>query len=172
MIYLSLPAGRYTVEATSYNVVKGAYNLSVYGSKVTAKATGKLNDTGIKFTGKNTTQNDPLCSEADVGFARQDCNFGRDADNIIGFPQATNDGDGDSGFSFLKVSSTGAPLVASETDWSCVKDNVTGLMWEVKTDNVTKDLHDKDDTYTWYNSNATEMAAQMAPKMMELVSLM
>ncbi|MBV5309871.1 hypothetical protein, partial [Chromatium okenii] len=34
----------------------------------------------------------------------------------------------------------------------CVKDNVTGLIWEVKTDNTTPDLRDKDWTYTWYNS--------------------
>ena len=32
-----------------------------------------------------------------------------------------------------------------------VRDNVTGLMWEVKTDDGS--IHDKDNTYTWYDSN-------------------
>ncbi|MEE9304355.1 MAG: DUF1566 domain-containing protein, partial [Thiotrichaceae bacterium] len=33
---------------------------------------------------------------------------------------------------------------------SCVKDNVTGLIWEVKTND--SGLHDKDDVYSWYNT--------------------
>ena len=32
-----------------------------------------------------------------------------------------------------------------------VRDNVTGLFWEVKTDDGS--IHDKDNTYTWYDSN-------------------
>ena len=32
-----------------------------------------------------------------------------------------------------------------------VRDNVTGLIWEVKTDDNS--IHDKDDKYTWYDSN-------------------
>ena len=38
-------------------------------------------------------------------------------------------------------------------DGNCVKDNVTGLIWEVKTDDGG--LHDKDAEYTWYNSDST-----------------
>jgi hypothetical protein len=47
-------------------------------------------------------------------------------------------------------SSTGTELVG--TKWSCVKDNHTGLIWEVKTDD--DGLHDKDDRYTWYNTDS------------------
>ncbi|MCD4743048.1 MAG: DUF1566 domain-containing protein [Desulfobacteraceae bacterium] len=32
-----------------------------------------------------------------------------------------------------------------------IKDNVTGLVWETKTDDGS--IHDKDNTYTWYDSN-------------------
>lgn len=35
----------------------------------------------------------------------------------------------------------------------CVKDNITGLMWEVKqdrNDQIADSLHDADDSYTWY----------------------
>ena len=34
--------------------------------------------------------------------------------------------------------------------WSCVRDEVTGLVWEVKTNDGG--LHDMDWTYTWYDS--------------------
>ena len=40
-----------------------------------------------------------------------------------------------------------------------VQDNVTGLIWEVKTDNVTPDIHDKDDTYTWQEAQDVFIAA-------------
>ena len=34
-----------------------------------------------------------------------------------------------------------------------MQDNVTGLIWEIKT--VDGDLHDKDNSYSWYNSNTS-----------------
>jgi len=43
-------------------------------------------------------------------------------------------------------------LTASTPNWSCVRDNVTGLTWEVKTDDGG--LRDKDNTYSWYNPDA------------------
>ncbi len=104
--------------------------------------TGKLNDTGITQCG-NASAND-TCPQA--GFPGQDAETGRDAN------QATNnDADGHRGFDFTKISSTGAALPADAAAWSCVKDNVTGLIWEVKTDD--SGLHDKDWTYTWYDTN-------------------
>ena len=114
--------------------------------KATGGATGKLNDTGITTCADNYQNNLP-CPQA--GFAGQDAEFGRDAN------QATNnDADGHAGFSFTKISSTGAELPASATELSCVKDNVTGLMWEVKTDDGG--LHDKDWTYSWYEPDGTK----------------
>jgi hypothetical protein len=171
-----LAAGRYTIEASSFlEATAGAYNLSVYGNKVTANATGKLNDTGIVFSGNETDGNNynidvaiDQCIASTQGgnnqFARQDCSFGRDADVFVGDGYSRdrdvttsdiNDGDGASGFSFLKVSSEGAPMRAEDpAAHACVKDNVTGLMWEVKTGD--SGLHDKDYTYTWYNTESTE----------------
>ncbi len=109
-------------------------------------ATGKLNDTGITTCSDRSTNGLP-CPVA--GLPMQDAEFGRDAN------QATNnDTDGHAGFSFTKISSTGAELPASATEWSCVKDNVTGLMWEVKTDDGG--LHDKDWGYSWYEPDNTK----------------
>jgi hypothetical protein len=57
------------------------------------------------------------------------------------------------GFSFTKLDANGNDLPASATDWSCVRDNVTGLIWEVKTDDGG--LRDQNWTYTWYNPDPT-----------------
>ena len=85
----------------------------------------------------------------------EDCSFGRDNDPNIGRDKLGNDGDGHDGFSFLKVGSSGEPMPAvATTPHACVKDNVTGLMWEVKT--TDGGLHDAGHTYTWYNTNINE----------------
>ncbi|MFI3136279.1 MAG: DUF1566 domain-containing protein [Methylococcaceae bacterium] len=105
---------------------------------------GKLNDTGITACG-NESSNDFACPK--YSYPGQDAELGRDATH-------NDDSDGHAGFSFTKISSTGAVLPASASSWSCVQDNVTGLMWEVKTDDNS--LHDKDWTYTWYESDNTK----------------
>jgi Protein of unknown function (DUF1566)/S-layer homology domain len=102
------------------------------------KALSALNDTGIT-TCSDATQNNLPCPVA--GFPGQDGEYGRDK-------TLNNNADGHAGFNFTKISNTGAVLAASATSWNCVKDNVTGLMWEVKTDD--SGLHDKDWTYSWY----------------------
>ena len=59
--------------------------------------------------------------------------------------------------SYTKLDATGNALPDSATSWTMVKDNVTGLIWEMKTnkDGVPNynDPHDADNTYTWYDSN-------------------
>lgn len=104
----------------------------------------KLNDTGIANCSSATTNN-LSCPISD--FPNQDAQSGRDVTN-------NDDSDGHAGFSFTKISSTGASLPASATSWNCVKDNITGLMWEVKT--TDGGLHDKGNTYTWYEPDNTK----------------
>jgi len=59
--------------------------------------------------------------------------------------------------SYTKLDGSGNALSDSATSWVMVKDNVTGLVWESKTnkDGVKNynDPHDADNTYTWYDSN-------------------
>lgn len=62
-----------------------------------------------------------------------------------------DDADGHAGFVFTKLDTNGGALPASAGAWSCVRDEVTGLIWEVKTDDGG--LRDKDWTYSWYNSD-------------------
>ncbi len=107
-------------------------------------AVSKLNDTGITACADATT-NSRICPLST--FPGQDGDFGRDKTN-------NNDSDGHAGFSFTKISNTGAQLSANAASWSCVQDNVTGLMWEVKTND--NGLHDKDWTYSWYQPDNTK----------------
>lgn len=84
----------------------------------------------------------------------QDGESGRDV-------TAPNPRDGRAGFAFVKVSDTGADLPASATAWSCVRDRVSGLMWEVKTaDGGPRDVSR---TYTqWGDGRAGDASAFVA----------
>lgn len=100
--------------------------------------TRKLNDTGITRCSNIETYT-LKCPVAN--FPGQDAQYGRDKIQ-------NNNKDGLAGFSFTKISSNGIALPATAKNWSCVKDNVTGLMWEVKTND--NGLHNKDWVYSWY----------------------
>ncbi len=139
---------------------------------VLAKSTGKLNDTGITSCadfaadGSKRHNLDLSCalltdSDSDPippanSLARIDCQ-GKSTgqDGHVGRDVTVNDvSDGHAGFSFTKVAADGTALSASASAWPCVKDNVTGLIWEVKTDDGG--LHDKDWTYSWYSTDSTQ----------------
>ncbi|WP_200154164.1 InlB B-repeat-containing protein, partial [Chromatium okenii] len=112
-----------------------------------------LNDTGIQFCGDYLSGNNSPCLDTEpVG---QDVNYGRDAEATDG--TLTKIGGGAAGFDYTKIANDGSNLAASATlgiassDWACTRDNVTGLMWEVKTDDGG--LRDKDNTYIFSNTN-------------------
>lgn len=100
-----------------------------------------LNDTGIDWCADEDT-NFLSCPQA--GYPWQDAQDGRDA-------HQNNPNDGHAGFSFTKLDANGNPLSASAASWSCVRDNHTGLVWEVKTNDGG--LHDRDDRFNWYNTD-------------------
>ena len=102
-----------------------------------------LNDTGITLCADATSNSLPCPVD---GFPGQDAESGRDVTH-------NDDSDGHAGFSFTKLDENGHPLPASADHWSCVRDNVTGLVWEVKTDDGG--LRDWESTYTWYNPDPT-----------------
>jgi len=139
--------------------------------------TSSLNDTGIvgcadyaysdfgtdyDVTGSGTHNEDLRCSiqpvvatqstdgfdsDGDIIRAGQDALYGRDVTH-------NDNSDGFAGFSFTKLDNNGVALVDQTQDyatnpWACVKDNVTGLIWEVKT---TSGLQHRSHRYTWYNS--------------------
>lgn len=122
---------------------------SVYRLDGSNQFTGKLNDTGITQCSDDTT-NGLSCPVTD--YPNQDAQYGRDFNN-------NDDSDGHAGFSFTKLDANGNELLANAAEWSCVKDNVTGLIWEVKQGgNGTvgdEGLHDADDRYNWYTTDTS-----------------
>lgn len=109
-----------------------------------------MNDTGITVCRESGSTN---VSCPSVLFPDQDADYGLDN----GVTDSTN---GHAGFSFIKLTEAGAVAAESASDWACVKDNITGLIWEVKlrTNGETvvgnDGLHDADDSFTWYSTNA------------------
>ena len=111
----------------------------------------KLNDTGITNCANYYTFAD--CTAAIGGWfgINQDGEVGRDYLAING--QLTKVGGGVAGFDFTKISAAGEKLPTTATEWSCVLDNQTGLMWEVKTNDGG--LQDATKTYQWYNTDTS-----------------
>lgn len=144
-VALSYPDDGITAFAPTLRARDAAGNVSVRTCTVfpSGVVTSPLNDTGITRCG-DATRNDLPCPVS--GFPGQDAESGRDVTH-------NDDSDGHAGFSFTKLDGNGNPLSASATSWTCVRDNVTGLIWEVKTDDGG--LRDKDNTYTWYNPDSS-----------------
>lgn len=99
----------------------------------------KLNDTGITWSGDVPSGNSLSCDNASIP-DDQDCNQGRDFIH-------DDDSDGHAGFSFTKLDANGNNLPASASSWTCVKDNVTGLTWEVKS--LDGGVHHNENIYHW-----------------------
>ncbi len=57
---------------------------------------------------------------------------------------------------YTKLDSQGNALPDTATSWTMVMDNVTGLMWEMKTDDGS--IHDKGKKYTWAQARSVFIA--------------
>jgi hypothetical protein len=101
----------------------------------------QLNHTGVVRCG-DEIRGDLDCPA--IGYLGQAAEYGRDI-------KLNDDSDDHADFNFTKLDANGNDLPASAAAWSCVRDNVTGLIWEVKTNDSA--LRDKDWTYSWYDSN-------------------
>ena len=121
-----------------------------------------INDTGIDWCADSSSI---LLSCPVAGHPGQDGDYGRDA--LAREGKLVKVGGGTAGFDFTKLDVNGLPLAiqdmpwsdgGSETDgnrWSCVRDNVTGLVWEVKV-NDSAHLRHQGHTYTWYDPNSPD----------------
>lgn len=78
--------------------------------------------------------------EASLDYPKQDAQYGLDVDS--------SDSDGPSGFRFSKIDFAGNATPASDpSSFRCVKDENTGLLWEVKNSNVTTPNNTSSGTY-------------------------
>ncbi len=120
---------------------------------------GSLNDTGITYCLNHRVQaSDCILASSE----RQDGNVGRDAAAVSNALIKT--GLGNAGFDFSKVDRSGKLLPhqkaswnhnGSESDgtqWSCARDNLTGLIWEIKTETG---IRAKTNQFTWYQELPT-----------------
>ncbi len=99
------------------------------------------------------------CSTANTGdsavYPRQDGRFGLDA--LSATTSGHKVGGGMAGFDYTKIANdgsvlgTGAPLGSNPGDWACTRDNITGLIWEVKTTGGTG-LRDVGWFYSWFSN--------------------
>ena len=113
--------------------IKSGITIFVMSLAAVAVNAKKLNDTGVDLC--IDTKNYKFIVECvDTG---QDSDFGRDVN-------LNKPGDGWLGFSFQKICFNGEPagvglcprnpkIGDKEISWSCTKDKVTGLTWEIKT---------------------------------------
>lgn len=116
-----------------------------------------LNDTGIQFCGESSTGNNNPCTGREP--QGQDAHYGRDAAARAGTLNKVGAGAG--GFDFTKISNSGrvlpatAKLGSGPNEWACTRDNVTGIIWEVKVNNPSHPRH-IDHTYTWFFSRSPD----------------
>lgn len=103
-----------------------------------------LNDTGVSL---NASNNENLTTYQGE-FAGQDAHNGYDRIASSGFSDKA--GRGELGFDFTRLNQNGDEVDQDTNDWSCVRDNITGLIWENKTD-IADDLHAAEQLFTWYS---------------------
>ncbi|MCF2948266.1 DUF1566 domain-containing protein [Paraglaciecola aquimarina] len=105
-----------------------------------------INDTGVYQQASNTQV---LTNRSHVGdYPGQDGQRGQDV--IHANNMSAKAGRGEQGFDFTKLDDVGDEVDDPSQDWSCVRDNITGLIWEVKSAAISANLYSNDHTYTWY----------------------
>lgn len=140
----------------------GRTNSAKVSLTVQAPSAISLNDTGARLCGDyafdtSAQHNNDLsdCTAAtdndgDPIPVMQDATTGRDVTH-------NDDSDGIAGFSYTKLDANGQPLAAGAESWSCVKDNVSGLIWESKKGRGLgtgkAGLHGADDVYYSLKNN-------------------
>jgi hypothetical protein len=150
------------------NYVSGRQTLS---KVVKAIPFGGLNDSGIdwcanevtnRFSDGTKSEKSSSCEALAADFPGQDAFWGRDA--LARNRKLSKTGSGAAGFDFTKLCQSGQvagegkcspnPLPGGGLhNWACNRDNVTGLIWEVKS---ARGLRGKDNTYTWNNTKTTK----------------
>ena len=133
----------FTLEVTdaSGNKVEDSVNIDIR-----PQLARPINDTGIILQATDQL----LSAEQQLAYPGQDGQRGRDmiaANNL-----ADKAGRGEQGFDFTRLNALGDEVDDTATDWSCVRDNVSGLVWEVKSASGTTNLHSNSHTYSWYLS--------------------
>ncbi|KZX01835.1 hypothetical protein JL49_03560 [Pseudoalteromonas luteoviolacea] len=113
---------------------------------ISKKPLSNLNDSGAGLCFNNTES--ITCGNDD--FAGQDADLGRDSVSQL----IAKEGKGNLAFDFTKLDADGKELNNDATEFSCVRDNITGLVWEVKeasagTTLPNTSIRNAQNHYTW-----------------------
>lgn len=128
----SYALGSYTLTYTAIDQAGNRAEVQRQVKIVPYSTVPPLNDTGITWAANYPQGNEERC-RGELA-AMQDCAHGGN------------------GFNFTKLDAEGRPLPRSAKRWACVKDNHTGLIWEVKTRQSKRaGLHSREDQYNWRN---------------------
>ena len=133
MTISGLSSGEYTVTFAAVDkwIPPGMRVISISGGETTGMTVVYKQQTGrIPDTGQTGSY---------TGTA------GEDSDYLINPP------------SYTKLDGEGNEFLYEATEWAMVRDNVTGLIWEVKTNDGS--VHDRDNVYTWQNAQDVFIAA-------------
>ncbi|MFT6269571.1 MAG: hypothetical protein ACJAVV_002397 [Alphaproteobacteria bacterium] len=111
---------------------------------VFAPVTRVINDSGVTSFA-NETQLSMLHQNDYPG---QDASYGADRQTASG--QVIKVGEGEQGFDFTRLDNNGDAIENPSFVFACVRDNVTGLVWQVKENQDANSLNNVDQTFTWY----------------------
>ncbi|MFT6990607.1 MAG: hypothetical protein ACJASL_002586 [Paraglaciecola sp.] len=106
-----------------------------------------LNDTGVILQATDSQ----ILSGYQADYPGQDGQRGQDIIHANGLSEKA--GRGDQGFDFTRLDEIGDEVDDETSSWSCVRDNITGLIWESKTGALTTTLHRNTFSYSWYLSD-------------------
>ncbi|MFT4806993.1 MAG: hypothetical protein ACJAXM_000372 [Arenicella sp.] len=106
-----------------------------------------LNDTGVILQATSSQ----ILSGHQGDYPGQDGQRGQDIIHSNGLSEKA--GRGEQGFDFTRLDTIGDEVDDESATWSCVRDNITGLIWELKTDVFTSTLHSNIHRYSWYQSD-------------------
>ncbi len=168
--------GLRTISLTVTDNAGATNQTAVELSTASFPATGLLNDTGINWCSNltgTTWVNNVVCSAIDwaakLWGTVQDAWYGRDASAQAG--TLSKIGTGMAGFDFTRLGSDGQPLAiqngtwsetgspSAGTRWDCIRDNNTGLFWEVKRNDPSQ-LRHAQHQFVWYHTNSAKNGGQ------------
>ena len=121
----------------------------------------RLNDSGqvacFDDSVHTGTVSAPTPDPETTGFDLQDCTGGSAAADAVG-ALVKRGGSSVAGRDYSKISNAGGELPASvqlgfeQGDWNCTRDNVTGLVWELKW-RLDYGLFHRNDLYAWFDDD-------------------
>lgn len=113
-------------------------------AQVFAPVVRVFNDTGsVSFANANSISN-----THQIDYPGQDASYGADRQTASG--QVIKVGEGEQGFDFTRLDNNGDTLESPNNTFSCVRDNITALVWQVKEDQDITSINYVDQEFTWY----------------------